>query len=786
MAEPTEGTYVIVSVSSQKAIDVKGGSDSSGANVQQWNVTKSDAQIWAFTKPENSYWQILCSLTGKCMSVASASPSSGTNVLQSDDKDNTKTQRWIIEDDGGSFTYGSKSYTTYTIKASSASSLALDVAGGSGAAGANIRLWNANGSTAQKWIFIPVSCFTQDGTYELVLASDTNMCCEVAESSTANSANIQVNARADSNNQIFRADVDEETMLVRLINSNSDKCMDCAGGKSAAGTNIQQHTVNGTAAQSWLAYKSGSATLDGKSVPAYTLRAQVGSGMVMDCKGGGKTAKTNIQLWGSNGTVSQKFVFVKSEMLGNDIEMPGSITPNKFSRNDPGDVEIRNLHFASKETKFQARYKIRTYGVDKSTYTDSEWKNLKDDSTSRSGWGDAWTSTFTETPVGGQVALPFSKTVTLSANNNAIDIIIEVRAYKDQHGANGYKAHGPTASTTISVVENPTVSVNNMSVVSSGETFSIYSEMSDSLGIGCTWVRGRLIGSDSLPISGWVSNTDESLSFDGNGTLTRLPNQGEAITLEYSMLAANGASLTGAATYTFNYNGELSSEPTVTYTDDDSFCAIVEAPKYDTMLCFMPITTDFENKLIQVPLYRTGTNSSKWRVTPPLNEDTTIVILAKNSSDTTWKRSSVSVRINAHEFIWTWTNRETNDSCAAVFLNTDAPPQQSRTFTPSVNFAETSARRYPVSFATRMMTIDLSVEAVVVDEDASYTAAGPIPSFTRLSDIRQLIALAGNGTHPIYRTPYGDWYKTAIESVDISKTDMSITKASIKQRAVED
>ena len=786
MAEPTEGTYVIVSVSSQKAIDVKGGSDSGGANVQQWNVTKSDAQIWALTKPEESNWQVMCSLTGKCMSVASASPSAGTNVQQADDKDNTKTQRWIIEDDGRSYTYNNKSYTTYVIKASSVSSLVLDVAGGSGSAGANIRIWNSNGSNAQRWIFIPVSCFTKDGTYELVLASDTKMCCEVAESSTANSANVQVNSRADTNNQIFRAEVDDDTLLVRLINSNSDKCVDCAGGKSTAGTNIQQHTKNGTSAQNWLAYPAGSVPMDGKSVASYTLRAQVGSGMVMDCKGGGKTAKTNIQLWGSNGTISQKFIFVKNEMLGNDIEMPGAIAPSKFSRTGHGDISVSNLKFASKENKFQARYKTRTYNADKSSYTDSSWMNLKDDSTSRSGWGDAWSYTFSATPVGGQVSLPFSKTITTSASVNAVDIIIEVRAYKDSHGSEGYKAHGPIASTTIQVVEEPIVSVDSMSVVSSGESFSIYADMSDSLNVGCTWVRGRLIGSDLLPISGWVSNTDESLSFDGDGILTRLPNQGETITLEYSMLSSNGASLTGNSTYVFNYDGPLSSEPVVTYTNDDSFCAIVEAPKYDMILCFMPITTDFENKLVRVPLYESTNSTSKWRVSPPLNQDTTIVILAKNSADSSWKRSSTTVSVEAHEFMWTWTNRKTNDSCAAVFLNTDAPPQQSRTFTPSVNFAETSARRFPVSFATKMMTIDLSVEAIVVDEGASYTSAGDLPQFTTLSDVRKLIALAGNGTHPIYRTPYGDWYRVAIESVDISKTEMSKTKASVRQRAVED
>ena len=82
MANLSEGTYIILNVKSKMAIDVKGASDSSGTNVQQYTKNNSDAQIWALTEQSNG-WQIICSLTGKSLDVNQAA--SGQNVRQWND-----------------------------------------------------------------------------------------------------------------------------------------------------------------------------------------------------------------------------------------------------------------------------------------------------------------------------------------------------------------------------------------------------------------------------------------------------------------------------------------------------------------------------------------------------------------------------------------------------------------------------------------------------------------------------------------------------------------------------
>lgn len=784
MAELTEGTYIILSVGSTKAIDVKGANDKSGTNVQQYTVNKSDAQIWSLAKPEDEYWQAMCSLTGKCLDVESSQMTSGTNVRQWDDN-NTAAQRWNIVSDGSTATYSGTSYDTYVIKPSSNSGLALDVAGGSGSDGANIRIYTANSTNAQRWMFIPASCLKEAGTYEIVLAADTSMCVEIAESSTANSASIQVNSRNDANNQIFRADVDEETFLVRLFNVNSDKLIDVKNASTEAGAPLIQYVANNGANQNWLPVQVGTVKIDSVNVPTFELRAQVGTNLCMDCKGQGKTAKTIMQTWTRNNGLNQRFALVKTEIVGNDIEMPGALYPTKFSRTGHGDVSVTGLSFQSKGTKFQARYKIRTYGTNMSSYTDSEWMNLANNSTSRSGWGDAWTETFTATPVDGVVSLPFTKTIATSASSFATDIFIEVRQYVENYGS-GNKAHGPICSTTIRVAEIPTVSVTSMGVALVDDTFAIVANMSDSLGVGCSWIRGRLVDSSGNVISGWVTNTVESLTFKADGTLRRLPTNNEVLTIQYSMLSANGISLVDTANYTFSYGSGSTLSPTVTYTTDGTLCADIESADDDVTLCFISITDDFENRLIAVKPRSKSNSKVIWRVTPPLNKHVDVTILCKGYNDSGWDRATVDCFVEAHEFIWNWEKVLSYDSCAAIFINSNTPPQQARTYTSDASFAKPANRRFPVAFSSRAVEVDLTIEGVIVDEGVQYVAAGPLPAYATLPDVKKLVALSGDGIHPTYRTPYGDLYQVVIEKVDVGKIELNLSKAVVTQRAVED
>jgi len=803
MASPADGAYIILNVNSQLAIDVKGASDKSGANVQQWTKNNGDAQIWSFDKPENGGYQITCSLTGKVLEVQSGNLKNDANVRQWSDN-NSNAQRWNVNTDGKTFTYGGKSYPSYTIKPTKATSFALDVAGGSTTRGANIRIHTANNSDAQRWILIPVSILKSEGTYEIVLAADPKMCLDIAGGSTANEANVQVYTRNESPAQVFRTDVNDETFVTRFINGKSGKVLEVAGGKTAAGTNVQQYKANNSAAQNWLPIQSGSVKINGQNVPTYAIHAQVGNNLCMDCKGGGKKAKTNIQVYTSANTLAQRFAFVKTELLGTDISVPGAIQQTLFKRKGPGAITVSGLTFNSKQTMFQARYLIRYYTKGRKSYKSTKWMNLKNNSAAREGWGDAWSYTFKATPSNGIIKVPFNKKVNLTSTYRSADIYVEVRTFLTNYKS-GFKAHGTTKRTIIKLRQVPAISMSSCALVIGSNNIGVKTVLKDSLGEGCNRLRGRLVGSDGLPISEWVSVTKMNMTHMLGKTLSRLPRNGEKISFEYVMLINDGITLTGSFKHKNGFSmGGLTSTftPTVVYSqpidevDDlkESCCILVTTNRHKSDCLLYSVSTIAGSKMVKADIYSTTSTEITWKVAPPLNKTVKLNVYSNTSTNPAlksgWRLGQVDVKITSHTFVWNWgLNAESKrKQYATLIVNSDNPPQQTRNFTNDISFHSPAGRIWPVAFATRALGADVSVSGISVDSAAvkKHSVGGPIPLRGTVGCLMTLVPLAGKGIHPIYRTPYGDWYQVGVESVDVSKNNMYYSDVQVTQRALED
>ncbi|WP_230633058.1 RICIN domain-containing protein [Paenibacillus athensensis] len=84
----------------------------------------------------------------------------------------------------------------------------------------------------------------------------------------------------------------------KLINPNSGKALDVAGGGTADGTNVQIWTDNGSAAQQWQTNRNSDGT--------YTL-INAGSGKALDVAAAGTADGSNVQIYTSNGTGAQKW-----------------------------------------------------------------------------------------------------------------------------------------------------------------------------------------------------------------------------------------------------------------------------------------------------------------------------------------------------------------------------------------------------------------------------------------------------------------------------------------------
>ena len=629
------------------------------------------------------------------------------------------------------------------------------------------------------------------GTYEIVLAADTKMCLDVAGGSTASGANVQVWGRNGTDAQVYSTTIEDNTNYVTFTNIKSGKVLDLAGGKTDNGTNIQIWGPNNTAAQKWILTKVADAASSTLGYPTYVVRSSAASSRCFDCQGGNKTAKTNIRLWNRNNTIAQQFIFFPTERVSNDMEAPGAIMQKVFSRKGTGSVSVTGLTFNSRYTSFQARYLIRTYDKDTGESSDSSWKNTGTEATTNEGWGENWTPTFSiDSETDDPIILPFTKSISLNADNGPIkrELVIEIRPFGE---VNGYKVHGMTQQSVIPVVLEPEFSVSGMRIHNDTvkKIVGIETTIANSLGQKCQRLRGRLLGSDGQPISEWVSTSNMFVRHMAGSSLRRLPTEQERITLEYSVITLDGLNVVSSYVHTFTYGSNVPTiNPTVNILDDGSECVTVTSATHAYDYCMMVIPDIDGTKLVNAELVPTEGSTKQWKLAPPLNVPTEIIIMG-SANGTSFGFASRTVTVNSHLFVWNWRAFGSNvplGECAAIIVNTDNPPQQTRQFTTDIKFANPSGRIYPVGFATNMLSLDLSVEGVIIDPNASYQAFDDLPQHTSLEDMYKLIRLSGKGIHPVYRTPYGDWYTVGIESIDLSKLEMGKSSASIKQRAVED
>ena len=135
-------TYTIKNQVNQLCLNVAGGKDAPGTNVDQWTCDGSAQQQWKLESPKSGYYT-LRSLLGKqtlCLEVAGSN--AGANV-QVGTCSNTSTQHWFTDEMGQG----------YLRLLAEDSLIAMDNAFAGGNPGTNVGTWFANNHPAQNWRF---------------------------------------------------------------------------------------------------------------------------------------------------------------------------------------------------------------------------------------------------------------------------------------------------------------------------------------------------------------------------------------------------------------------------------------------------------------------------------------------------------------------------------------------------------------------------------------------------------------------------------------------------------
>lgn len=147
------GIYEIRSMlDTGKCADVASASKANGANVQLYVCNHTNAQKWTFTQ-ESDGWSIRNIASGKYMDVVGASFADGTNVQSYQDND-TRAQRWSITALGTITLEGQTCQVVY-IGADNDTDYMLDDLGANTSSGSNIQIYQANGTSAQRWALWP-------------------------------------------------------------------------------------------------------------------------------------------------------------------------------------------------------------------------------------------------------------------------------------------------------------------------------------------------------------------------------------------------------------------------------------------------------------------------------------------------------------------------------------------------------------------------------------------------------------------------------------------------------
>ena len=201
----------------------------------------------------------------------------------------------------------------YVIQCSFSPESVIDVQGGSWDPRANIQLWKSNGTMAQAFLF---RYDEAAGAYEITNAK-SEMALDVQGGLMSSGVNVQQYVPNSTEAQRWSVVPNEDGTFTLSPAGHPELALDASGGRSTSGTNIQVYATNGTEAQRWTLKKPGSESgING----IYVIQCSFSPESVIDVQGGSwdprANIQANIQLWKSNGTMAQAFLFRYDEAAG--------------------------------------------------------------------------------------------------------------------------------------------------------------------------------------------------------------------------------------------------------------------------------------------------------------------------------------------------------------------------------------------------------------------------------------------------------------------------------------
>ena len=305
-----DGVYKIGNAqNSNYVLDIASGSKNNGANVQLYLSNGTTAQSFKVTHDTNGYVTFTNVNSGKALDVSGGKVVNSRNIQQYN-SNGTKSQKWIVK----------KSNSGYTIISALDSNYVLDLSGGKVVNSRNIQLYQSNGSTAQQWTFeknitererldemaTQNKSMMDDGVY-YIKNRDIKFALDVSGGSAYSGANVQLYSLNKTDAQKWLVSHDSKG-YVSFKNVNSGMYLTATGSSNNA--NVNQQSQSNTYNQKWIIAFDSSQNIK--------LVSGLDSKLVIDVSGGKISNGSNIQLYTSNNSAAQKWVF---EYISKDVQV---------------------------------------------------------------------------------------------------------------------------------------------------------------------------------------------------------------------------------------------------------------------------------------------------------------------------------------------------------------------------------------------------------------------------------------------------------------------------------
>lgn len=346
-----DGVYEINSVkNSNYTLDVNSASTRNGANVQLYLRNGTQAQAFRVSHDSQGFVTFTNINSGKVIDLDGAITKNGRNIHQYA-SNGTRAQKWIVQQSGSG----------YSIVSAIDTSFALDIRNGSVYSGSNIQLYKSNNTAAQQWTFNKYvterercdSYASQnkdrmaDGVY-YIKNQNVGFALDVADGSLYGGANVQLYSLNKTNAQKWKITHDS-TGYVSFQNVGSGMYLTASGSGRTA--NVYQQKQTNDYNQKWIVMFDNNQNL--------RIVSALNSTMVLDVKDGKIRRCSNIQLYTSNNTNAQKWVFeyINTNATGGLMQIMGTSQTTVAQM-----VHYYNSNASGYDT-FKAKYNGKYNGV---------------------------------------------------------------------------------------------------------------------------------------------------------------------------------------------------------------------------------------------------------------------------------------------------------------------------------------------------------------------------------------------------------------------------------------